>query len=44
MAIDVYGHLNRAVTHLVPHISERSASLNKEASKCVSQIVKADSP
>ena len=44
MAIDVHSHLDRAVPHLIPYVSERRTRLNKQASKGVAQIVEADLP
>jgi len=44
MAVDVNGHLNRAVSHLVPNLGERSTGLNVQASKRVSQIMESDFP
>jgi hypothetical protein len=44
VAVDVHGHLDRAVPHLIPDVGERGARLNQEASKGVAQVVKADGP
>jgi hypothetical protein len=44
MAINVHSHLDRAVPHLIPYVSERRTRLDEQTSKGVTQVVEADLP
>src|SRR5262245_37420763 len=44
VAVDIHGHLNRAMTHLIADIYERGTGLNQKIAERLPEVVETDLP